>query len=109
LLHAYFHRTHSRSEYAGTKKKKFKPVIISHHMLAGLKEGQEKMSKSDPDSAIFMEGAFFRFAAVCCCCVLLLCAADVCCCCCLFIRCFDQQMVSLSGPSVSSFLLHHGW
>jgi hypothetical protein len=27
-------------------------------MLAGLKEGQEKMSKSDPDSAIFMEGAF---------------------------------------------------
>jgi hypothetical protein len=43
-------------EYAGDKKKKFKPVIISHHMLAGLKEGQEKMSKSDPDSAIFMEG-----------------------------------------------------
>ena len=32
-------------EYAGTKKKKFKPVIISHHMLSGLKEGQEKMSK----------------------------------------------------------------
>jgi len=24
-------------------------------MLMGLKEGQEKMSKSDPDSAIFME------------------------------------------------------
>ena len=24
-------------------------------MLQGLKEGQEKMSKSDPDSAIFME------------------------------------------------------
>jgi tyrosyl-tRNA synthetase len=42
-------------EYAGDKKKRFKPVIISHHMLAGLKEGQEKMSKSDPDSAIFME------------------------------------------------------
>jgi len=42
-------------EYAGDKKKKFKPVIISHHMLSGLKEGQEKMSKSDPDSAIFME------------------------------------------------------
>lgn len=42
-------------EYAGAKKKKFKPVIISHHMLSGLKEGQEKMSKSDPDSAIFME------------------------------------------------------
>ncbi|CBJ30608.1 Tyrosine--tRNA ligase [Ectocarpus siliculosus] len=39
-----------------TKPKiKFKPVILSHHMLAGLKEGQAKMSKSDPDSAIFME------------------------------------------------------
>lgn len=39
-----------------TKPKiKFKPVILSHHMLLGLKEGQEKMSKSDPDSAIFME------------------------------------------------------
>jgi len=36
-------------------KIKTKPVIISHHMLLGLKEGQEKMSKSDPDSAIFME------------------------------------------------------
>lgn len=43
------------SEYAGDKKKKFKPVVISHHMLMGLKEGQEKMSKSDPESAIFME------------------------------------------------------
>jgi len=32
-----------------------KPIIVSHHMLLGLKEGQEKMSKSDPDSAIFME------------------------------------------------------
>lgn len=42
-------------EYAGLKKKKFKPVVVSHHMLMGLKEGQEKMSKSDPDSAIFME------------------------------------------------------
>jgi tyrosyl-tRNA synthetase len=42
-------------EYAGAKKKRFKPVIISHHMLSGLKEGQEKMSKSEPDSAIFME------------------------------------------------------
>jgi tyrosyl-tRNA synthetase len=36
---------------------RFKPTIISHHMLMGLKEGQEKMSKSDPDSAIFMEDA----------------------------------------------------
>lgn len=32
-----------------------KPVVISHPMLMGLKEGQEKMSKSDPGSAIFME------------------------------------------------------
>lgn len=32
-----------------------KPVIISHHMLMGMKEGQAKMSKSDPNSAIFME------------------------------------------------------
>jgi tyrosyl-tRNA synthetase len=38
-----------------TPKIKFKPIILSHHMLMGLKEGQEKMSKSDPDSAIFME------------------------------------------------------
>jgi len=30
-------------------------VILSHHMLYGLKAGQSKMSKSDPDSAIFME------------------------------------------------------
>jgi tyrosyl-tRNA synthetase len=37
------------------KKYRFKPVILSHHMLMGLKQGQAKMSKSDPDSAIFME------------------------------------------------------
>eukprot|EP01038_Epipyxis_sp_PR26KG_P006800 gene6800-9315_t len=42
-------------EYATETKRRFKPIIISHHMLSGLKEGQEKMSKSDPDSAIFME------------------------------------------------------
>lgn len=44
-------------EYAGENKKKyrFKPIIISHHMLMGLKEGQEKMSKSDVESALFME------------------------------------------------------
>eukprot|EP00607_Mallomonas_marina_P011012 CAMPEP_0182419414 /NCGR_PEP_ID=MMETSP1167-20130531/3884_1 /TAXON_ID=2988 /ORGANISM="Mallomonas Sp, Strain CCMP3275" /LENGTH=264 /DNA_ID=CAMNT_0024594339 /DNA_START=527 /DNA_END=1321 /DNA_ORIENTATION=+ len=42
-------------EYASTKKIRFKPSIISHHMLMGLQEGQEKMSKSVPDSAIFME------------------------------------------------------
>jgi len=41
-------------EYS-TSTKRFKPIILSHPMLAGLKEGQEKMSKSDPDSAIFME------------------------------------------------------
>lgn len=37
------------------KPKRLKPVILSHHMLPGLLEGQEKMSKSDPNSAIFME------------------------------------------------------
>ncbi len=31
------------------------PVILSHTMLPGLKQGQEKMSKSDPNSAIFMD------------------------------------------------------
>ncbi len=50
-------------EYAG-KKGLQKPVVISHRrlfsiyfsdMILGLKEGQPKMSKSDPDSAIFME------------------------------------------------------
>merc|ERR1712093_391036 len=42
-------------EYCSQAKIKFKPVILSHKMLAGLKEGQEKMSKRDPLSAIFME------------------------------------------------------
>ncbi|EER03850.1 tyrosyl-tRNA synthetase, putative [Perkinsus marinus ATCC 50983] len=32
-----------------------KPIIVSHAMVPGLLEGQEKMSKSNPDSAIFME------------------------------------------------------
>jgi tyrosyl-tRNA synthetase len=32
-----------------------KPIVVSHGMLSGLIEGQEKMSKSNPDSAIFME------------------------------------------------------
>lgn len=31
------------------------PVILSHHMLMGLKGNTKKMSKSDPDSAIFIE------------------------------------------------------
>jgi len=44
-------------EYADASKRRRKPVILSHHMLYGLKEGQEKMSKSDPDSAVFMEDA----------------------------------------------------
>lgn len=44
-------------EYCDDIKRKNKPVILSHHMMMGLKEGQEKMSKSDPDSAIFMEDA----------------------------------------------------
>ena len=35
--------------------KKDKPIIVSHGMVSGLLEGQEKMSKSNPDSAIFME------------------------------------------------------
>jgi hypothetical protein len=42
-------------DYCDASKKKFKPVILSHHMLYGLQAGQEKMSKSNPDSAIFME------------------------------------------------------
>lgn len=42
-------------EYAAEKKLKDKPIIISHHMMMGLLEGQAKMSKSDPESAIFME------------------------------------------------------
>ena len=42
-------------DYCDAAKIKFKPVILSHHMLYGLKAGQEKMSKSDPDSAVFME------------------------------------------------------
>jgi len=42
-------------EYCDASGRKQKPVILSHHMLLGLKEGQGKMSKSDPDSAIFME------------------------------------------------------
>jgi tyrosyl-tRNA synthetase len=43
-------------EYLGKDKdgKPHKPVILSHHMLAAL-DGNDKMSKSNPDSAIFME------------------------------------------------------
>lgn len=42
-------------EYCGSVGIKHKPIILSHHMLMGLKAGQAKMSKSDPDSAVFME------------------------------------------------------
>ncbi|CAE8651731.1 unnamed protein product, partial [Polarella glacialis] len=42
-------------DYCDSAGIKAKPVILSHHMLYGLKAGQSKMSKSDPDSAIFME------------------------------------------------------
>ena len=42
-------------EYCTKKKIEKKPVIISSVMIAGLLEGQYKMSKSSPDSAIFME------------------------------------------------------
>lgn len=42
-------------EYCEDIKRKNKPIILSHRMLPGLLEGQEKMSKSDPNSAIFME------------------------------------------------------
>jgi tyrosyl-tRNA synthetase len=44
-------------EYCDQAKPKLKnkPVILSHRMMPGLKQGQEKMSKSDPSSAIFME------------------------------------------------------
>lgn len=44
-------------DYCDAAGRKLKPVILSHHMLYGLKQGQAKMSKSDPDSAIFMEDA----------------------------------------------------
>lgn len=42
-------------EYCGSVGIKNKPIILSHHMMMGLKAGQAKMSKSDPDSAVFME------------------------------------------------------
>merc|ERR1719440_174109 len=42
-------------DYCDASGRKIKPIILSHHMLYGLKAGQAKMSKSDPDSAIFME------------------------------------------------------
>jgi tyrosyl-tRNA synthetase len=41
-------------EYCDKIKQKNKPIIISHHMLMGL-DGSNKMSKSNPDNAIFMD------------------------------------------------------
>lgn len=42
-------------EYCTKAKIEDKPIILSSVMIPGLKEGQYKMSKSNPDSAIFME------------------------------------------------------
>lgn len=42
-------------EYCDSIQVERKPVILSHPMIMGLKEGQEKQSKSHPDSAIFMQ------------------------------------------------------
>jgi tyrosyl-tRNA synthetase len=42
-------------EYCDAIKTEEKPIILSHHMLSGLKEGALKMSKSDIMTAIFME------------------------------------------------------
>lgn len=41
-------------EYCDTIGRKLKPVVVSHHMLSGL-DGSDKMAKSNPDSAIFMD------------------------------------------------------
>lgn len=41
-------------EYANSIKKT-PPMILSHHMLMGLKGAEAKMSKSDPNNAIFIE------------------------------------------------------
>lgn len=41
-------------EFANETNRK-KPIILSHHMLMGLKGAAVKMSKSDPEGAIFIE------------------------------------------------------
>lgn len=41
-------------EYCDTIGRKLKPIIVSHHMLSGL-DGSDKMAKSNPDAAIFMD------------------------------------------------------
>lgn len=42
-------------EYCELRKIPRSPVVLSHRMLPGLLEGQEKMSKSNPNSAVFMD------------------------------------------------------
>jgi len=42
-------------EFCKAKQRSDVPVVVSNHMLMGLEKGQVKMSKSDPNSAIFME------------------------------------------------------
>jgi tyrosyl-tRNA synthetase len=42
-------------EYANQVLKRRPPVVLSHHMLMGLKGRARKMSKSDPDGAVFIE------------------------------------------------------
>ncbi|KAK2198306.1 bifunctional Rossmann-like alpha-beta-alpha sandwich fold/Aminoacyl-tRNA synthetase [Babesia duncani] len=42
-------------EYCEIKRLEVSPVILSNKMLPGLLQGQEKMSKSNPQGAIFME------------------------------------------------------
>lgn len=44
-------------EYAN-KVKRPSPIVLSHHMLMGLKGIDNKMSKSDPGSAIFIEDTY---------------------------------------------------
>jgi tyrosyl-tRNA synthetase len=41
-------------EYANATKRRA-PIVLSHHMLMGLKGPANKMSKSDPDGAVFIE------------------------------------------------------
>jgi tyrosyl-tRNA synthetase len=42
-------------EFANQVLKKPAPIILSHHMLMGLRGKAAKMSKSDPDGAVFVE------------------------------------------------------
>ncbi|VBB18830.1 tyrosine-tRNA ligase [Yasminevirus sp. GU-2018] len=41
-------------EYCDMIKRKLKPIVVSHHMLSGL-DGSDKMAKSNPNAAIFMD------------------------------------------------------